>query len=586
MHRLIFILLAAAATLPAQAIPVPSNYQDAYSTLTTQISTFDAAVRANWNGTPSPVIYAPQLETASAANFTQLLGTSYYTNAVLPELEELQALGAQGVNVHISFPILYQPFYSSNPSQYQEFVNFYQQLAKDVHARGMKLIVSNVVENVTPGDDVSSFYAYYTSLSWNNYMAGRAQNALNTALLIQPDAMSVITQPDAEASYSGQINAGTVAGSTQLLQTILAALQGGGVTTLPIGAGTGTWLSNYLQFIQSFATTSVQFIDIHIFPINNSFLMNAITAANAAHAAGKQVAISEAWVYKESNSELGTLNLNQLCARDPMSFWAPVDTAFLNALVDFANYEHLTFLSPFWSHYLSAYLNYNTSSSNANITVDSETASQNARLIGAFTSTGRSWMNRILPAPDTTRPGVPAEPAAGGIYPNGIALDWSATTDNVGVAAYNIYRNGQLLTTSSRLTYFDQNLMPGETYAYTVDAFDASGNVSGLSAPLVVETTDTTPPSVPANLHVVSATTTTITFAWSPSTGTGGVGGYRILSGSSPTTMSIVASPTATSWTFPWGYPGKTYDFAVESFNPLGISSKASPALAAATSAH
>jgi len=434
MNRLIFILLVAAATVSAQTVPVPATYQYTYNTLTAQIASFDSAVRANWNGSPSPVIYAPQLETASAAKFTQLLGTSYYTNAVLPELEQLQALGAQGVNVHISFPILYQPFYSSNPSQYQQFVSFYQQLATDVHARGMKLIVSNVVD---------------------------------------------------EASYTGQTNAGAVSGSTQLLQTILSALQGGGVTTLPIGAGTGTWLSNYLQFIQSFATTSVQFIDIHIFPINNSFLMNAITAADAAHAAGKQVAISEAWEYKENNNELGTMNLNQLCARDPFSFWAPVDTAFLSALADFANYENLALFSPFWSHYFSAYLDYNTYSSDPKITIDSETASQSARLIGAFTSTGLSWMNRILPAADTTTPGVPGASTAE-IYPNGATLDWSATTDNVGVAAYNLYRNGQLITTTSLLTYFDQNLTPGETYSYTLDAFDASGNVSGLSASLVV----------------------------------------------------------------------------------------------------
>jgi chitodextrinase len=586
MNRLIFILLVAAAVVSAQSVPVPAAYQATYNTLTTQIASFDAAVRANWNGSPSPVIYAPQLETASAANFTNMLVPTYYTNVVLPELEQLKALGAQGVNVHISFPILYQPFYSSNPAQYQEFVNFYQQLANDVHSRGMKLIVSNVVENESPGDDVASFYTYYTGLTWNQYMTGRAQNALNTALLIQPDSMSVITQPDAEASYTGQTNAGTVSGSTQLLQTILSTLQTGGVTTLPIGAGTGTWLSNYLQFIQSFATTSVQFISINIFPINNNFLMNAITAAQTAQAAGKQFAISEAWEYKENNSELGTLSLNQLCARDPFSFWAPVDAAFLSALADFANYEQIAFLSPFWSHYLSAYLDYNTYSSDPNITVDSATASQYARLSGAFTSTGLSWMNRILPAADTTNPGVPAAPVASGIYPTSIVLDWSTTTDNVGVAAYNVYRNGQLITTTSLLTYFDQNLTPGETYTYTLDAFDASGNVSGLSAPLVVETTDTTAPSVPTNLTVVSTTSTTITLSWSPSTGIGGVGGYRILSGSSPTTMSIVASPTTTSWTFPWGYPGKTYYFAVESFNPLGISSAAGPALAAATSSH
>jgi hypothetical protein len=154
-------------------------------------------------------------------------------------------------------------------------------------------------------------------------------------------------------------------------------------------------------------------------------------------------------------------------------------------LADFANYENLALFSPFWSHYFSAYLDYNTYSSDPKITIDSETASQSARLIGAFTSTGLSWMNRILPAADTTTPGVPGASTAE-IYPNGATLDWSATTDNVGVAAYNLYRNGQLITTTSLLTYFDQNLTPGETYSYTLHAFDASGNVSGLSAPLVV----------------------------------------------------------------------------------------------------
>jgi chitodextrinase len=495
-------------------------------------------------------------------------------------------LGAQGVNVHISFPILYQPFYSSNPSEYQQFVDFYQQLAQDVHGRGMKLIVSNVVENESPGDDVSAFYTYYTSLTWAQYMTGRAQNALNTALLIQPDSMSVITQPDAEASYTGQTNAGTVSGSTQLLQAILSALQGGGVTTLPIGAGTGTWLSNYLQFIQSFAATSVQVININIFPINNSFLMNAITAAETARAAGKQFAISEAWEYKENNSELGTLSLDQLCARDPFGFWAPVDTAFLSALADFANYEQLSYFSPFWSNYFFAYLDYNAYSadSDSDIILDSQTAAQAARLTGTSTYTGLNWMNRILyPATDTTPPAVPAAPTAAGIYPTGFTLDWTATTDKVGVAGYDLYRDGQYITTTSLLTYFDQNLTPGETYKYTLDAFDASGNVSGRSAALQVETIDTTPPSVPANLTVAGVTQTEVKLTWSASTGIGGVGGYWILSGTSPSAMTIVGTTTTTSFTFPWGSPGTTYYFAVESFNPLEIPSAPSATVSAKT---
>ncbi len=102
MHRLILILLFAGAAAPAQMVPVPAQYQELYTTLSTQISAFDTAVHASWNGTSSPVIYAPQLEAASAAQYTTLLNANYYTNAVLPELEELQALGAQGVDVHIT----------------------------------------------------------------------------------------------------------------------------------------------------------------------------------------------------------------------------------------------------------------------------------------------------------------------------------------------------------------------------------------------------------------------------------------------------------------------------------------------------
>jgi hypothetical protein len=584
MRRLIIMLLFAALGLPAQTIAVPATYQDLYTALTAQISAFDSAVRANWDGTSSPVLYAPQLETASAAQYTALLAPTYYSNAVLPELEELQALGAQGVAVHISFPILDPLFYSSNPAQYQQFVAFYQQLAQDIHARGMKMIVESVVENVFPGDNAVAFAPYYVGLTWNGYMAGRARNALNTALLIQPDYMSVITQPDTEASYTSQPSVGTVAGSTQMVQVILTTLQNAGVT-LPIGAGVGTWIASFPQYIQSFAATSLQYIDLHIYPINNGYLMNALTAAVTIRAAGKQVAISEAWDYKLRNSEVGTLSLVATVGRDPFSFWEPVDTAFLNALVDFANYQHLIFLSPFWSHYFSTYLDYNTYSTvlPGYLYVDSETASTKAALAGAFSPTGLAWMNRILPAPDTTAPAVPAAPVTSAIYPPSIMLDWSATIDNVGVAAYQLYRDGQLITTTSLLTYFDQGLTPGATYTYTLKAFDASGNVSAPSATLQVQTTDTTPPSVPANLTVGITTATTVKMSWSPSIGIGGVGGYRILSGTSPTTLKIIANSLTTSYTFPWGQPGKTYYFAVESFNPLGITSAAGATVIATT---
>ena len=50
---------------------------------------------------------------------------------------------------------------------------------------------------------------------------------------------------------------------------------------------------------------------------------------------------------KERDSELGVLPYPPIFARDPFSFWEPIDISFLQAIVNFANYKQLAFISPF-----------------------------------------------------------------------------------------------------------------------------------------------------------------------------------------------------------------------------------------------
>jgi hypothetical protein len=76
-----------------------------------------------------------------------------------------------------------------------------------------------------------------------------------------------------------------------------------------------------------------------------------------------------------------------------------------------------------------------------------------------------------------------------------------------------------------------------------------------------------------------------VKLTWSPSTGIGGVAKYYVRAGTSPSAMTVVAAPTTTSYTYQQGSPGTTYYFAVESVNPLGISSAASAAVSAKTKA-
>jgi hypothetical protein len=62
-----------------------------------------------------------------------------------------------------------------------------------------------------------------------------------------------------------------------------------------------------------------------------------------------------------------------------------------------------------------------------------------------------------------------------------MSLTWNASTDNVGVTGYDIYRNGKRVGTATGTSFADYNLSSDTSYSYTVRAFDAGGNHSGLS---------------------------------------------------------------------------------------------------------
>jgi hypothetical protein len=59
---------------------------------------------------------------------------------------------------------------------------------------------------------------------------------------------------------------------------------------------------------------------------------------------------------------------------------------------------------------------------------------------------------------------------------------WDASTDNIGVAGYKIYRNQVYLMSSPTTSVNDLNLIAGTQYCYQVSAYDSMGNESNLSS--------------------------------------------------------------------------------------------------------
>ena len=93
------------------------------------------------------------------------------------------------------------------------------------------------------------------------------------------------------------------------------------------------------------------------------------------------------------------------------------------------------------------------------------------------------------PGEDDQAPTVPQNLTATATSASTIDLAWSASTDNVGVTGYKIFRDGSEIETTTALTYSNTGLSAITTYSYTVSAYDAAGNNSAQSAAVNATTT-------------------------------------------------------------------------------------------------
>ena len=185
---------------------------------------------------------------------------------------------------------------------------------------------------------------------------------------------------------------------------------------------------------------------------------------------------------------------------------------------------------------------------------------------------------------DTTAPSTPAGVAGSPVDANTVSLAWNASTDNVGVSGYYVYRNGALIATVANGTgYVDNTVAPSTTYSYTVKAFDAAVNVSGLSAAASVTTpakVDTQAPTVPAGLVKSGTTDSATTISWNASTDNVGVNAYLVLRNGVQ-----IGSTAATSFNDTGLAPSTLYTYSVKARDASGNTSAASAGLSVTTTA-
>jgi hypothetical protein len=258
--------------------------------------------------------------------------------------------------------------------------------------------------------------AYYATLTAAQVTAGRAQVAQTIAQQLQPDWLNLGSEPDTQSALLGLSGVYSPQQYATEVSTIVTQLRNAGIAGTPlIGCGVGTWAPNASAFVSAECGTGVDFIDLHIYTANLGFLAAAPPLLDQARAAGKGVAISEAWLRKLDDSQLAgksdlaieaVLSSGSSHAVDTYSFWAPLDAQFFGELAKLAYWKNLYYVAPFEIQYFFATLDYpQVGALGADQVNAQETAAANAALRqgGVLTATGQSYAALLAQDPIPSR---------------------------------------------------------------------------------------------------------------------------------------------------------------------------------------
>jgi fibronectin type 3 domain-containing protein len=177
--------------------------------------------------------------------------------------------------------------------------------------------------------------------------------------------------------------------------------------------------------------------------------------------------------------------------------------------------------------------------------------------------------------------------AVAGVTQSSVSLKWSASTGGGGVAGYRLLK-GTSPTTIKIVqpnvlgtSYVDSNVSPDTTYYYAVESYNETG-ISSAPSTTISATTLALPP--PTRLKATAVSASSVSLSWTASGGSDPPTGYRILKGTSPSSLSvIVAKNPGTTYEDSYVATSTTYYYEVEMVDSVGRTSGPSNMLTVTT---
>lgn len=350
---LCFVLVAMILTVTpvtAQDPTIPEAYRAIYVDLENELDMFNAQYADELENPSANTYFGAELLVADG-NRGEALLTEPNMRATIQYMEALQRLGANGVSIQISYPLLLADY----PRQ-GDYLAYYQAVVSAAHERGLLVLVES--SPVFPDEQYSNVKIDFSDLTLDTYFATRIQMLVTIARDIQPDFLSIGHEPNTE-----KVLTGLEFTPEQYLRFLDDALEAiGAPLDMKIGIGSSMWdaplyVNGYLE------RSGVDFINFHLYSLGNgerNFLEELLVWGAYVRGRGKEVIIGETWLYKLSPEDFvsDASNYQEIYGRDMFDFWQPLDARHIETVSAIARARDFTYVSFFWSTYLFGYVRY------------------------------------------------------------------------------------------------------------------------------------------------------------------------------------------------------------------------------------
>ena len=339
-------LLAWSQTTPAA---IPDQYRPLYGDLDETLRQA-SQVYPFKKGTARPLV-VPHLFQASSMYAPAASGSPRWHD-LLDTLDAFKAMGADGVFVQILAPDLALGDTAAS-------LDFYQRLAREIHARKMKLYVEHFVNEPFVANRPRDKHAPPAPQDFLKIMEQE------TAVIyreIKPDYLTLVNEPVwylrevLHLSFSSDELAGWIGELSARLKS-----SGASPNTL-LGAGAELWEPE--TYVLKFARqANLDYVDLHIYALKVKGEGSIAKLAALVHKIREarpavKITIGETWLMKDGGEAPAVNGYKDILARNDFSFWSPLDEQFLNLLMGFGQKENISAVVPFFSQYFFRYFTF------------------------------------------------------------------------------------------------------------------------------------------------------------------------------------------------------------------------------------